>query len=101
MDRRQHVDASPTERTLAEVRSRGWYASPCEAWKRAGARCVSCDLVWDLFVDGQTRAANVVQVRFPRLRGRDRTTGHDLDPDDCARQPRDARSQDLAGAPGA
>jgi len=44
MDRRQHADASPTERTLAEVRSRGWYASPCEAWKRAGARCVLCEL---------------------------------------------------------
>ena len=47
MDRRQHADASPTERTLAEVRSRGWYASPCEAWRRAGARCVSCDMSLD------------------------------------------------------
>ena len=42
MDRRQHADASPTERTLAEVRSRGWYAYPCEGWRPAGARCVLC-----------------------------------------------------------
>jgi hypothetical protein len=41
-DRRQHKDASPTERTLAEVRSRGWYAVPCEAWTPAGAPCCMC-----------------------------------------------------------
>lgn len=42
MDRRQHADASPTERTLAEVRARGWYASSCEGWRPAGPRCVLC-----------------------------------------------------------
>lgn len=42
VDRRQHGNASPTERTLAELRVRGQYPVPCENWKPVGGRCFLC-----------------------------------------------------------
>lgn len=42
VDRRQHADASPMERTLAELRVRGQYAVPCEHWKPVGGPCFLC-----------------------------------------------------------